>query len=436
MARGEGIDEDVALAEAALAEYRELRDRVGEAVALGMLGRAKYWAGDRAAANALLDETIGLLESEPPGPELVDAYANRTGGLMMDERSRECIEWADRTMELAERFDVPRERYRVLGFRGLSRLNFGDLGGLDDLRAALEGFREIGDSNRTAVGIINLGDMVWVTEGPAAGLRLHRESMEFAERRGLVSTAMWARAETTWTLHDLGDWDEVLRVAGEVLDWDQDRTQISRLTEPWRAIVLLHRGDLAGAEGTLSHLDRARAVVDAQVVIPALTVAAMVELERGHREIAVDLVRERVELVGERQGTFAGGMTHTQAARILAAAGELDLLEVCRRQDDSTLPRSRWSLLTSGAILAESKGQIEDALTSYRDVARGWASFGNRPESAFAEMGAGRCLLALGRPDEAGGHLRDARKIFGDLGAVPLIEQTDDLLARATAKTS
>ena len=246
LARDQITEENVAVADAAVAEFRQLGDRVGEAAALGMLGRVRYLQGDRAAADAILDETISLLESEPPGPELVDAYANKTGGLMIDERSRECIEWATRTMELAERFEVPRERYRALGFRGLSRLNLGDVGGLDDQREALEGFRDLGLSSMTAVALINLGDMVWLTDGPAAGLELHRESIEFAERRGLIAAAMWSRAETTWMLHDLGEWDELLRVADEVLDWDQDRTQISRIGAVEGAGALAPRGPSAG----------------------------------------------------------------------------------------------------------------------------------------------------------------------------------------------
>ncbi|MEX2422142.1 MAG: hypothetical protein WD670_10030, partial [Actinomycetota bacterium] len=434
LARGGISDENVAMAEAAVTEFRESGDRLSEGAALLMLGRVRYWQGDRAAAEAIHDEAMSLLEGEPPGPELVDAYANKTGGLMMSERSRECIEWANRTMELAERFEVPRERFRALGFRGLSRLNLGDTGGLDDMRESLSGFREHGLSNGTAIGLLNLGDMTWNTEGPKAGLELHRESIEFAERRGLITTAMWARAETTWTLHDIGEWDELLHVADEVLDWDKDRTQISRIAEPWKARVLLYRGDLASAEGILSLLDRARAAGDPQVVIPALVTAAMVELERGNAETAVALIRERVELVGKQEGSFA--LSHTEAARVLAAAGELDLLEELRRQDDFPLRRTRLSQTTSGALLAEAHGRVEEALASYDDAAEGWAAFGHLLETAFAEMGSGRCLLALGRPDEAGGRLREAREIFNGLGAIPLIEQIDDLLARATAKSS
>ena len=434
LGRGGISEENVAMAEAAVAEFHELGDRVSEGAALLMLGRVRYWQGDRAAAEAIFEEAMSLLEAEPPGPELVDSYANRTGGLMMMERSRECVEWANRTMELAERFEVPRERFRALGFRGLSRTNLGDTGGLDDVRESLRGFRELGLSNQTAIALINLGDMVWNTDGPAAGLEVHRESIEFAERRGLMTTAMWARAETTWTLHDLGEWDELLRGADEVLDWDRDRTQISLIAEPWKARVLLYRGDLASAERILSLLDRARAAGDPQVVIPAITTGAMVELERGNRATAVALIRERVELVGKQEGSFA--LSHTEAARVLAAADELDLLEELRRQDDFPLRRTRLSRSTSGAILAEARARTSDALGSYLEASEGWSSFGNPFETALAEMGAGRCLLGLGRRDEATGHLRSARETFARLGAVKLMAETDDLLSVATAKSS
>lgn len=434
LARDGVSDENVATAEAALAESRELGDRLGEGAALLMLGRVRYWLGDRAAAEAILDEAMSHLESEPPGPELVDSYAQKTGGLMMLERSRECIEWATRTMELAERFDLPRERFRALEFRGLSRLNLGDTGGIDDVQESIRGFRELGLTRLTAVGLINLGDMIWYTDGPAAGLEVHRESMEFAERRGLRSQAMWARAETTWTLYELGRWDELLAAADEVLEWDEDRTQISLLVEPWKALVQLHRGDLASAQRSLSLLDRARAAGDPQIVIPALTVAAMVELEGGNREIAAALIRERVELVGHQEASFA--IAHTEAARVLVAAGELDLLEELRRQDDFPLRRTRLFQATSGALLTEARGLPSEALALCLEASDGWSAFGHRLETAFAEMGAGRCLLALGRSDEARRHLHEAREIFDSLGAIPLIEQTDDLLARATAKSS
>ncbi len=84
-------------------------------------------------------------------------------------------------------------------------------------------------------------------------------------------------------LHDLGLWDELVLAADDVLAWDQDRSQISLIAEPWKARVHLYRGDLGSAERIVGFLDRARAAEDPQIVIPPLTTAAMVELERGIR---------------------------------------------------------------------------------------------------------------------------------------------------------
>jgi hypothetical protein len=48
-------------------------------------------------------------------------------------------------------------------------------------------------------------------------------------------------------------------------------------------------------------------------------------------------------------------------------------------------------------------------------------------------LGVGRCLVALGRPQEATPPLRTARELFQELGAEPSVRRTDDLLARSTS---
>jgi tetratricopeptide (TPR) repeat protein len=432
--RAAGTGVELAVAEAAVAESREVGDRLAEGASLIMLSRVRYWQGDRAAAEAISDQARSLLEAEPPGPELVGAYVYHTGGLMMAERSRECIEWANRTIELADRLDVPLDRYRALGFRGLSRQNIGDAGGVEDVREGLRGMREFGTSAQVASGMLNLGDMVWINEGPSEGLRHHRETIDFAERRGMIPSAMWARAETTWMLHELGRWDEQVRIAEEVRAWDRDRTQISLLAEPWKALVHLYRGDLATAASIVDLLDRARAAGDPQVVIPTLTAAAMVELDRGDAPAAVTLIRERVAMIGQREGSYAVG--HTETARVLVAAGELELLEELRRQDDFPIRRTQLSQRASAGLLAEARGRAEDAVGSYLEASEGWSAFGNPFETALAELGAGRCLLELGRPEEASGHLHTARATFVRLGAVGPTSEADELLAIATAKSS
>lgn len=422
------------IAEAAIAEFRGLGDRVGEGTSLAMLSRAHFWKGDQALSRSMLAQGIALMEAEPPGPELVEAYAQHTGWLMMAGRSRECIEKATKTIELAEGLDAPREGYRALGFRGVSRMNLGDTGGIDDLRAALDGFRALGLSRQTAVGLVNLGDVVWIQDGPAAGLAVHREAMAFAEKRALTALAESIRGEFTWTLYDLGRWDELIVEADHVLEWDRGRTYTGLVPEPFRTRVLLLRGQTADAEAMLDDLDRLRAAGDPQLVVPALTTAAMILAERGDGPGALALLRERVDLVDAQEGSFAN--SHTEAARLLAALGDLDLLERLRRQDDFALRRTQLSLATSGALLAQSRGDGERALEGHDAAGEGWRVYGNPVEAALSESGAGEALLSLERPEEASRRLRAAREVFVELDAVVYLRHVDDLLAEATAKSS
>jgi hypothetical protein len=56
-------------------------------------------------------------------------------------------------------------------------------------------------------------------------------------------------------------------------------------------------------------------------------------------------------------------------------------------------------------------------------------------ERARALLGAGRCLLALGRP-EGRGRLQDARAALAALGAEPLLAEADAALGDSTVLRS
>jgi hypothetical protein len=69
----------------------------------------------------------------------------------------------------------------------------------------------------------------------------------------------------------------------------------------------------------------------------------------------------------------------------------------------------------------------------YATAAERWAGFGNAPERGKALLGAGRCLLSPSRPTEAAAKLGEAREVFNELGAAPLVDEADTLLGQATA---
>jgi hypothetical protein len=71
--------------------------------------------------------------------------------------------------------------------------------------------------------------------------------------------------------------------------------------------------------------------------------------------------------------------------------------------------------MAARAILAEARGEVEEAARLYEQVAERWARFGVVPERAYALLGAGRCLLRL-QDKGAEDFLRESRELFATLG--------------------
>jgi hypothetical protein len=99
-------------------------------------------------------------------------------------------------------------------------------------------------------------------------------------------------------------------------------------------------------------------------------------------------------------------------------------------------PLAQHALISARAALAEAHGRHQEAAEGYADAAARWESFGVVPEQAFALLGQGRCLVALGLLTEAAQPLSLARDIFQELQAAPALAETDALLQLATALSS
>jgi hypothetical protein len=67
----------------------------------------------------------------------------------------------------------------------------------------------------------------------------------------------------------------------------------------------------------------------------------------------------------------------------------------------------------------------------YAEAAARWQEFGNVPEPAYALLGQGRCLLALGRP-AAELPLAQGREVFASMDYKPALAETEALLAETT----
>jgi tetratricopeptide (TPR) repeat protein len=78
--------------------------------------------------------------------------------------------------------------------------------------------------------------------------------------------------------------------------------------------------------------------------------------------------------------------------------------------------------------VTEAHGDLQAALDLYEDAAERWNDFGFGLERGHALLGAGRCLLTLGRGDEGRATLNQAETLFHDLDAKRLIEELRALL--------
>jgi class 3 adenylate cyclase/tetratricopeptide (TPR) repeat protein len=418
----------------AIVEFRAQENKLGAGEAMVQLARIYWFLGATDRKRVLLAQAIELLEQEPAGRELALAYTHGAADHMVADRSAECAAWSEKALALAKGLGLDAEAIRARQLRGLARCQLGDLErGLADLREALRLSLDLGLGNETIRSYGNLGDWVWVAEGPAQGLDVKRAGIEFGERRGLTLPVVWAKAETLWPLFDLGSWDELLRIARELIEWDRRQGgggQVTVVALTYMAYVFVCRGELSQTDGLVAEfLPRAREIRDPQVLVPAVAVASLIEHTRGNLVTAVRLIEEMGEVTRDRPVFRSRHLP--EAVRLSVAAGGIRLAEHLLDGRVHRAVRHQYSVLASRAVLAEAYGKWEEASSLYAEVADCWASYGFALEHGQAALGAGRCFIAAGRHREGADHLREARRTFGALQARPLLAEADGALTQA-----
>lgn len=84
-------------------------------------------------------------------------------------------------------------------------------------------------------------------------------------------------------------------------------------------------------------------------------------------------------------------------------------------------------------MLAEAHGDTEAGANLYLDAANRWAGFATPVEEAYALLGAGRCLVVLGRKTEAAVSLEPCPFSLGESEGGALLAETDALLERTVS---
>jgi tetratricopeptide (TPR) repeat protein len=287
----------------------------------------------------------------------------------------------------------------------------------------LEALRALGAGRPTAIAYNNLGSCLTHVEGSQAALALLREGVSFAQTRGLREMVMALQSATMTVLYEVGEWDEVLRLADEVVA--EARRQGSGHDEVFagadRGVILASRTGEEARAFCESVLERARTLDDAPLQLWALIGAALARSASGDGPGTASLVGEALEL-SDDVVVRAGELPHL--VRLALSAEDLTLAErLLDGASELKLERYRLSHLSARAAIDEARGEHSPALEGYRNAEQRWAQWGHALERAHAAFGMGRCLIRLDQSEEATPWLRSAHQSFARLGAGPLLEQ-------------
>ncbi len=353
-------------------------------------------------------ESVALLEAFP-SPELVMAYGRMAAVDALGGRSEQALEWAHKAIELAREIGL-QNVVRPLSMRGIARIDLGDPDGIEDLRAALQLSLELGlPAEDTAIAYGNVGEQESI-ESLARGRELVEAGLEFARSRGHVHHVIYSRRLLLrYMFHD-GLWDDLLREADELLEWDRARggSQI----EPWvladSAHVLVNRGQASTALGMIEgRSPQAREIADPQTVRPLLAVGALAACAATDLK-AGDLLLSEYEA---RSAPVRPTRTLRRWPRVAVGGAARVERFLSGWAPWSTCGRAAR---THGlALAAEAAGRLDEAALHFAEAVDGWQAWGSVPFRAYALLGLGACA-----GDSA--VIAEGEAIFAELAAVPV----------------
>jgi tetratricopeptide (TPR) repeat protein len=426
--------EAAAAFEQAIAAFQATGDVRKEAMATSRYSMLLHRLGDRRYAN-VADTALRLLEPLGPSAELVEALAGRAAASFLSDQYPDAASFAGRAVELADKLGLPVPA-RALGFYGCARFALGQAAGLEDMRRALEAATAQGLGRETAVLYLNLAASLVRAEGPRAAWELSQQGAAFAQRHGIAEWVPLLEGIAVEAVADLGLIEDAQTLMGTALghvaadDW---MGQVDlRCAE---ARMLVRRGELSPSgvmDWIRQAVAKARDLGEPQYLGGLLGLAAIAEAAAGEAGVTSSLLTE-LEQVPNVRHTLDYLRTLPDLVRVAIAAGNPDL---GMRLADGLTPvyrLDRYALMTARALLAEHHGKCAEAAGLFTEAADGWQRFEVPWEQAQALLGKGRCLLTLGRPIEARQPLRAAREIFASLGARPVLNDADSLLAEAMA---
>jgi DNA-binding CsgD family transcriptional regulator len=248
------------------------REKVGES--LRWLSRLHWWDGNRPEAEAAGARAITVLETVEPGRQLAMAYSNQAQLDMLDNRLEASMRWAERAIELAQRFDDRETLSHALTNIGTARLLFGEPEGRADLERGYQVAIAAGLEDHAARALCNLG-----TVGAEVLLYGHAlqdldRGLAYCQARELSGYVQHILGHRARVRLDQGDWAGAEEDARAALAEDvHGGARVVDALVPL-GLVRARRGDPAAAATLQQAADRGFATVELQWTAPVAAARA------------------------------------------------------------------------------------------------------------------------------------------------------------------
>ena len=249
--------------------------------------------GDRDAAHAAAKRAIALLAEAPLSPAKPAALAAQARLLMLGGEYREAIAVGTAGLEAARLLGASEIEANVLITLGTARDALGQ-SGVDELERGVEIADRFNIPREFTRGHNNLAEQLIVRGDLTGAERRYHIALERMERLGIVQSVVWLLPQLADLAFYRGNWneaDEFLERYARILQ-SMSRHYLDVQVETVRARIASARIGYAASEVWERAVDLGRRVKDPQALSPALSGYARFLLENGQAEDAVRLMHE------------------------------------------------------------------------------------------------------------------------------------------------
>jgi class 3 adenylate cyclase/tetratricopeptide (TPR) repeat protein len=352
------------------------------------------------------------------GPSYAKALILARAGahaLLTRESRPQALRVLEEALSIAELLGLREIQAEALQFVGLTRLDGGDAGGIDDNERALAVATELNSPvSLSCYG--NLADMRRFFGSLEESARLHLAAEQAAERFGISVQVRRFRAERAVDLYYRGEWDDALGHLEEYLGVVETGSPHRGAGEArlHRGRICLARGDDEGAlEDARAALEFARATGEPWDLFPALAFKARASIGHDADEVEAG--------IAELLASLSAGQPFWGASSLpdlLAALPEQRYPELRRLLDEAT-PDTHWYKAARAVLDGD-----------YARAADVYGAIGSQPDEAVARLEAAKQWLAAGDGDHAGDQLERALAFFRRVGAHAYVNHAELLTSR------